>query len=286
MNILLTGATGHVGALVVERLLARGIHPRIFVRDTAKARDLFRHHLDTLTDVATGDFSDSTSLERALAGIDAAFLVTSGPDIERLDAGAARAARAAGVRRLVKLSSYDAEHQVGTGVWHARGEAAIRASGVGFAFVRPTGFMVNALHWTHAIRQGGVMRSCTGDGRIPFVHSDDIADVAVAALLEPAHDGATLPITGPVAMSYPEMTAELARALERPLRYELIADDVVRQQMHARGESAAEIDAHLSIYRAIREGRLAEVTDTVARVLGRPPRTFAHWVREHVTAFR
>jgi (4-alkanoyl-5-oxo-2,5-dihydrofuran-3-yl)methyl phosphate reductase len=286
MNILVTGATGHVGALVVERLLARGMHPRIFVRDAAKARDIFRPHLDTLTDVATGDFSDATSLARAFAGIDAAFLVTSGPDIERLDASAARAARAAGVRRLVKLSSYDAEHQVGTGVWHARGEAAIRASGVGFAFVRPTGFMVNALHWTHAIRQAGVVRSCTGDGRIPFVHSDDIADVAVAALLEPAHDGATLPITGPVAMSYPEMTAELARALERPLRYELIADDVVRQQMHARGESAAEIDAHLSIYRAIREGRLAEVTDTVARIVARPPRTFARWVREHVAAFR
>jgi uncharacterized protein YbjT (DUF2867 family) len=281
MNILVTGATGHVGALVVQRLLARGLRPRVFVRDAAKLRDLAPR-----VDVATGDFSEPATLERALAGIDAAFLVTSGPDIERLDTGAARVARAAGVRRLVKLSSYDAEHQVGTGVWHARGEAAIRTSGVGFAFVRPTGFMVNALHWAHGIKAAGVVKSCTGDGRIPFVHSDDIADTAVAALLEPAHAGATLPITGPRALSYPEMVIELSRVLERPIRYELITDDAVREQMRSRGESTTEIDAHLSIYRAIREGRLAEVTTTIERVLGRPPRTFPHWVREHLAAFR
>ena len=286
MTILVTGATGHVGALVVERLLARGIGARVFVRDAGKARRTLGHHNESLLDVAVGDLGDPETLAPAFAGIDAALIVTSGPDIAHLDAGAARVARAAGLGRLVKLSSYDAAHRVGTGVWHARGEAAIRASGVGFAFVRPTGFMINVLHWAPSIRQAGVVRSCTGDGRIPFIDSADIADVAVAALTEREHDGATLSITGPTALSYAEMTAALAQALGRPLRFEAMTESVVREQMLAHGDPAAVVEAHVSIYRAIREGQLAEITDTVERVLRRKPHTFAEWVRENLEAFR
>jgi uncharacterized protein YbjT (DUF2867 family) len=286
MTILVTGATGNIGALVVERLLARGLKTRLFVRDAGKARDMFVHRTGPLLDIAVGDLTESATLAPALAGVDAAFLITSGPDLARLDAGAARVAKRAGLRRLVKLSSYDAEPRVGTGVWHALGEAAVRDSGVGCAFVRPTGFMDNVLHWAVSVRRASVVRSCTGDGRIPFIHSTDIADVVVAALTEPEHDGATLPITGPAALSYFEMTAELARALERPLRFEPITAGVVRDQMRARGEPAAVIEAHLSIYRAIHDGRRAEVTGTVERVLGRKPHSFQNWVRENVDAFR
>jgi uncharacterized protein YbjT (DUF2867 family) len=281
-SIVVTGATGHVAGLVTDRLIARGVRPRVFVRDAAKARARFGDRVD----VAVGDLAEAVTLASAFAGADAVFLVTSGPDLARLDAGAARAARAAGVRRLVKLSSYDAAHQIGTGAWHARGEAAIRDAGVAYAFVRPTGFMVNARFWAHGIRRDGVVRGSTGDGRIPFIHSDDIADVSVAALAEPAHENATLPITGPEALSYAEMTRAIGEALGRTLRFEAISDDDVRARHRAMGESAEVIEAHVGIYRGIREGKLAEVTDTVRRVLGRDARTFAEWVGAHIAAFR
>jgi uncharacterized protein YbjT (DUF2867 family) len=283
MVYLITGATGNVGSLVVERLIARGDRPRIFVRDADKARARFGNRVD----VFTGDLAEATTLMPALAGADALFLITSGPELATLDELAAKTAKAAGVQHLVKLSSYDAREQnVGTGVWHAAGDAAIRASGVPFTLVQPTGFMVNALWWARSIKAEGVVRSATGDGKIPFIHSDDMADVAIKALTMPEYVGQSLPITGPEALSYADMTAKIGAAIGRPLRFQSISDEEERQKMVDGGDLPKVVTAHLSIYRAIREGRLAAVTDTVERVLGRKAIKFDQWARENAAAFQ
>ena len=282
MTYLITGATGEVGSRVVEVLLQRGERPRVFVRDASKARGRFGE----LVDIAVGDLGDGGSLLAALAGIEALFLINSGQEIPRLDELAANVARAAGVRHLVKLSSMDAQQDVGTGVWHARGEAAIRASGITFTFVQPTGFMVNALFWAASIKAGRVVRSATGDGKIPFIHTDDIAGVATEALTSRKYDGQALPITGPEALSYAQMAGKIGAVIGKPVRFEAISEEVVHQRMIADGDSEEMIAAHLSIYRAIREGRMAEVTGNVERVLGRKPITFDRWAQERVEAFR
>jgi (4-alkanoyl-5-oxo-2,5-dihydrofuran-3-yl)methyl phosphate reductase len=190
---LVTGATGTVGSLVVERLLARNANVRVFVRDRAKALARFGARVDVLT----GDLADAASLAPGLDEADALFLVNSGPDLAAHDAAAAHIAQESGGVAVVKLSSYDANERVGTGQWHARGEAAIRTSGVPFTFVQPSGFMSNALYWATAIRAHGVVRSCTGDGAIPFIHPRDIADVAAEALMSDTFRGESLTITGP-----------------------------------------------------------------------------------------
>jgi uncharacterized protein YbjT (DUF2867 family) len=266
----------------VKSLLERGVRPRVFVRDARKARERFGDRVD----VAVGDLTDAGSLFAALVGVDSFFLVNSGPEIASRDELAARAAIAAGVKHLVKLSSMDAQQDVGTGVWHARGEAAIRASRIAFTFVQPTGFMENALFWATSIKASGVVRSTTGDGKIPFIHSDDIAAVTIEALTRREYDGKALPITGPEALSYAEMAAKIGDAIGKPVGFEAISEEQVRRRMTESGDSEEMIVAHLSIYRAICEGRLAAVTDNVERVLGRKPISFNRWVREHVEAFR
>src|ERR1700683_312265 len=137
MVYLITGATGNVGSLVAERLLARGERPRIFVRDADKARARYGDRVD----VFIGDLADAKTLAAALAGSDALFLVNSGSELAALDELGAKTAKSAGVKHLVKLSSYAAREKVGTGVWHAAAEAAIRAIGIPFSFVQPSGFM-------------------------------------------------------------------------------------------------------------------------------------------------
>jgi uncharacterized protein YbjT (DUF2867 family) len=151
MAYLVTGATGDIGGRVADRLLAKGARVRVFARDAKKARMRFGDRVD----IAVRDLSDPASLERAVRGIEALFLVNAGADLVMRDKAAAEAAKSAGVRLIVKLSTYDAAQQVGTGVWHAAGEAAIRASGVSFAFVRPSGFMDNVLHWAGSIKSEG-----------------------------------------------------------------------------------------------------------------------------------
>jgi len=282
MTYLITGATGEVGSRVVNGLLSRGIRPAIFVRDLAKARARYGDSVD----IHVGALADHDSLRAALHGIDVLFLLNSGPELIQRDAAAAQIAKTAGVQRLVKLSSLDAQQQVGTGVWHAQGESAIRAAGVPFTFVRPTGFMSNALFWASQIKAQGVLRSSTGHGKIPFIDPDDIAAVSIKALTTAKYVGESLPLTGPEALSYADMAAKIAAASGKPIRFEAISEEEERRRMAAWEDSPAMIDAHISIYRAIREGRLATVTHEVERVLGRKPGNFDHWLQQNAAAFR
>jgi len=282
MNYLITGATGEIGSRVTARLLQQGVRPRVFVRNAEKAKARFGDRVE----IAAGDLADAKSLRVALEGVDELFLVNSGPQIARLDEIAAQAAQSARVRHIVKLSSLDAAHGVGTGIWHARGEAAIRASSIAFTFLRPTGFMANAQWWAQPVKAGGSVRSATGDGKIPFIHSDDIAAVAIEALTTSAWDGEILPLTGPEALSYAEMVEKLSVAIGRRIEFEDISEEEERRLMMAHGETAEMVAAHLSIYRAIREGKMADVADGVERVLGRRSIGFEEWLRENAGIFR
>jgi uncharacterized protein YbjT (DUF2867 family) len=283
MNYLITGATGNIGSLVVERLLDRGDRPRILVRDAEKARSRYGDRVDTFV----GDFADAATMTAALAGVDAFLLVSSVDDLVARDEVAAKAAKAAGVKHLVKISSLAIpQKDVGTGVWHAQGEAAIRAAGVPFTFIRPSGFMENCLWWARSIKSEGVVRSSAGDGKSPVIHSDDIAAVATKALTERAYVGEVLPVTGPELLSYPEMVAKIGARIGRPLRYEALSDEQERSQLVARSRPPHMVEALLSVFRAMREGRLAELTDTVERVLGRKPLSFDQWLDQNAAAFR
>ncbi|MGB6760931.1 SDR family oxidoreductase [Mycobacterium sp.] len=278
---LVTGATGNIGSRVVERLLRRGERPRVLVRDAAKAARRYGDRVD----VRVGDFDDSASLSAAVDGVDVVFLVTAGADLAEKDKRAADVAKSAGVRLLVKLSTDDVAHGVGTGVWHREGEAAIRDSGVGFVFVQPSGFMDNFLNWADAIKADGLIRCAAGEGVIPFIHCDDIADVAIAAMTEPHYAGQSLPVTGPEALSFADMTAKVGAAIGRELRFEPRSEDDERRAQAAWGSPQAMIEARLSIFRAMRDGRLTAVSDNVTKILGREPISFDRWAHQNTAAF-
>jgi uncharacterized protein YbjT (DUF2867 family) len=253
------------------------------VHDAKKAEVLFGDQVD----IHVGDLEKPrSSLAAALAGIDGVFLVTDGPDLDSRDRALAIAAKSAGVRHVVKLSTLDVQTGVGTGPWHARGEAAVRESGVAFTFIQSAGFMLNALGWSHSIRELGVLRTSTGRGKIAFIHPDDIADVAIAALITRDHDGQSRVISGPEPLSYGEMAAAIGSAIGKRVRFEEISD----QQAHAgvvrwagKGPYA---DALVDIWRAVREGRLATVSDGVKRVLERKAIPFERWAEANANAFQ
>lgn len=282
MTYLITGATGDIGSKAVQQLIRRGERPRVFVRDEAKARIQFGDGVD----IFVGDLADSVSLQQALQGANTLFLVNSGPRIPVLDELAAKAAKSAGVQHIVKLSSLDVEQRLAIGVWHEKGEAAIRASGIPFTFVRPTGFMSNLLAWRRSIIAEGVVRSSAADGKRPFIHSEDIAAVAVQALTTRDYVGLALPITGPEALSFREITMKIGAEIGRHLEFLPISDEEAGHRFCATWASVEEVAAHVELWRAIREGRVATVTDAVERILGRKPIPLHQWITENAAAFR
>ena len=283
MKHLIFGATGTIGARVTERLVSRGERPSIFARDAKKARALFGDRVD----IRVGDLEKpGASLAAVLKGIDEVFLVTDGPDLALRDRAVALAAKAAGVRHVVKLSTLDVHTGVGTGTWHARGELAVRESGIAFTFVQAAGFMSNALGWAHSIRERGVLRTSTGQGKIAFIHPDDIADVATAALLTRDYDNEALVVTGPLALSYGDMAESIGRVIGKRVRHEEISDQKAHAGVVRWAGKGPYADAIVDIWRAVREGRLATVSDGVVRVLGRKATPFVQWAEENADAFQ
>ncbi|HEX4353254.1 MAG TPA: NAD(P)H-binding protein [Polyangiales bacterium] len=286
MTLLITGATGNIGARVVQQLIERGIRPRVFVRDPLK----LRAHFGDRVDVAIGDLDDAASLTAALDGIDRLFLVNSGSTLAARDALAADAAKRCGVERIVKLSALGARAQTeptAVALWHAEGEAAIRASGVLFSFIQPVGFMSNALEWARSIKADSVVRASTGDGRIAMIHPDDIAAVATEALLgDERFENRSFVITGPSALTYSEMTQQIGVAIERTLHFEPISDEQAHANLLRHGLPPALADALIVLWREVREGLVAMVTNEVERIVGRAPIAFATWAKQNAAAFR
>lgn len=281
MKHLITGATGDVGSRVVAHLLKRDIRPRVLVRNEAKARFLFGDRVD----VFVGDLAEPASMRDALKGAETIYLVNVGPEIPRRDEAAAVLAKEEGVKRILKLSSLDVEPGLAIGAWHEKGEAAIRAVGIPFTFVRPTGFMSNLLAWAHSIKTEKIVKSSTADGRRPFIHSEDIAAVSVEALVSASYVGQSLSITGPDSLTFGEATATIAKAIGESLKYQAISDEEARERYSKVSGSLEETEAHVALWRAIREGRLANVTHDVEHILGRKPITLTQWAEENAKSF-
>ena len=281
MTYLITGATGEVGSRVVWHLLERGIRPRVLVRKEGKALSLFGNRVD----VRVGDLASPDSIRAAIKATDVVFLVNVGPEIPQRDKAAAMIFKEFGVRKIVKLSSLDVEQGLAIGAWHEKGEVAIREVGIPFVFVRPTGFMSNLLAWVHSIKTEGIVRSSTANGRRPFIHPEDIAAVCVAAMLKDEYAGAALPITGPESLTFREATDIISESIGKPLSYRAISDEEARERYSRISSSPEETEAHVALWRVIREGRLAATTDWVERILARKPIKLRQWARENVRSF-
>jgi uncharacterized protein YbjT (DUF2867 family) len=278
---LVIGATGNVGQEVVEQLLAGGHAVRVLTRDPARAV-----HWGGRVEVATGDLGKPDSVAAAAAGIEAAFVMTVNPGGEQL-VRLVSAITAHGRPRIVFQSTVLADQsEFLIGRLHKAAEDAISASGLRAAFVRPGGFMSNAYQWIPTIKADGAVYNPMANGKFAGVAPEDIAAVAVAALTSPPAPGTIYRVTGGELLDVPQQVDILAGLLGRPIRCvevpvssavdAMVANGLPRPVAEAVGESLA----------AIRAGRGAMVEDTVERVTGRPPMTFAAWASRHLARFR
>ncbi|MFI1239071.1 NAD(P)H-binding protein [Nocardia salmonicida] len=280
--ILITGATGTIGSDIVRQLVAEGVAVR------AATRDPERTEFPAGVEVVRVDYRDPTTFGTAMRGIEAAFLVgIPGPDDTGTDAALAAAAREAGVRRVVKLSAVGTgDPRLGVpGSWHVPGEQAVRDSGLEWTILRPNTFASNTFSWIEPLSSGHPVPNLTGEGRQAVVDPRDVSAVAVAALRSNDHHGRTYTLTGPTLQTGHDQAAVLAEIIDRPIAVTDIAEADARAFMVEAGLPPAFVDGALTGQAFIRGGHNELITDDVARVLGRPPRSYATWAADHRAAF-
>ena len=280
--ILVTGATGNVGRNVVTQLLEHGHPLRALTRNPEAAG------LPDQVQLVRGDLSIPSTLEKALEGVDAVFLVwRSFPAAivpELIDLMAKHA------RRIVFLSSSavrdDLKIQTNPiGKIHAEIEDVIQKSGLEWTFLRPGSFAANTLAWWGPqIRAGDVVRWPYATAAWAPIHERDIAAVAARALTENGHGGAKYFLTGSECLTQIEQLRTIAEAIKRSLRFEELSPDVARTEMSAFMPPFI-VERLLQLWAGMVDVPVA-TTETVAQVTGARARTFREWATDHASNFQ
>jgi uncharacterized protein YbjT (DUF2867 family) len=276
--ILITGATGNIGSQVITALLpAQGGQLRALAHNPGAV-------FPDGTEKVVADLGDS-DLTPAMDGVHTVFLLTSGLDIAAHDRRVIAAARQAGVARIVKLSvlavGHDATDPITT--LHRAGEEAIRDSGLGWTFLRPTGFMSNALNWAPMITTDRVVHAPFALGRAAIVDPADIAAVAASCLTDDSHNQRIYELTGPEPLSPPDQVAILSKVLGQDLRYTESDPADMLTQMVSYGMPQELAHAVVEQFRSTLEPFNSEPTGDIAAVTGRPARSFTVWAQAHRT---
>ena len=282
--ILVTGGTGAVGRELLRLLSQAGIATRALTRNPQKAPTL-----PGITWVG-GDLAKPETLTPAFEGAQKLFLLTHYyEDMVELQHNAIAAARAAGVIHVVKQSAFAASDHSNApiGRWHYQVEKELQASGLAWTMLRPHHFMQNLLAQAEYIIKDGVVYSASGDGKIPYIDPRDIAAVAFVTLTQPGHLGKKYVLTGGEAISYRQAAEIIGATIGKPVRFVDESPDQARARRVREGLPPAVIESALAISAYQRAGgKTVTITNTIADLTGRPPRTVGEFVREHAAAFR
>jgi uncharacterized protein YbjT (DUF2867 family) len=273
-RVLVTGASGNVGAPLVEHLVAGGAEVLVASREGTRA--------PAGTRAVRFDFEDPSTHAPALAGVEKVFLLRPPAisDVKRHLQPVVRAAKDAGVRHIVFLSLLGVEkNQV---VPHAQVERFILEAGVPHTFLRPSFFMQN-LSTTHRddIREHGELFVPAGKGRTGFIDARDIAAVAARTLLEDGHEGKAYDLTGSEALTYAEVAALFTEVLGRPIRYPAPGALRFAARWYQRQQPVAFIAVMTGIYTVCRLGLAGTVTPETQTLLGRAPISMRQFIQDH-----
>lgn len=277
-NILVTGATGNIGRALVDRLMRDGAGIAV-VAASRKGETVAGAPGRAL------DLLDADSTRAAFQDAERVFLVTPAhPEMETMTANAVAAARAAGVKHLVRVSGAgaDPDSEVAIARLQGRCDRLVIDSGIPYTLPRPKNFMQNFITFLRDMVRSGTMYSSQGNGRVPFIDARDIAAVAARVLMSPeAHVGQSYTLTGPEALTNAEALALIANEIGRPVNLVPIAEDQAVAAMRQAGMPDALVEAMSSLNRIIAAGWVAEVTQDVPHLLGHPATRFIDFVREH-----
>jgi uncharacterized protein YbjT (DUF2867 family) len=284
--ILVTDVTGHVGRAVLAELANQPVAVRALLNEPAdlpvRAPNI---------EAVQGDLADEASLQRALQGVEAAFLASSfSPQIAETHTRAVAVAKAAGVARVVQLSSVGANASLCCARalrWLGQAERSVADSGLSITRLRPTMLLQLLFEFAPSIAQQGLIAGPFRSTPWTWVDARDVGAVAAAALRDPAHAGRTYTVTGAEQLSYPQIAERLSQILAKPVRYTDITANEARGWLQAKGLSPVMIEAKLELWDACASNFInVAPTNVVKEVTGRVPRSVEDFVQDYRSRFQ
>jgi uncharacterized protein YbjT (DUF2867 family) len=280
-RVLVTGATGRIGGQLVPRLA--GYHDlavRALVRNAKKAAPLEICGAE----LALGRLEDAQSLRTALEGIDTVVLITpASPDAADQAGSVLAAAKAAGVRKIVRISVFKAAVDGPTAITrlHGRTDTDIQASGLTYTILRPPFFMQNLFFMApDSLAREGRLYFGIGYGKLGMIDLRDIVDCAEACVISDAYDDQVFTLTGPESIGFHHIATRLNDILARPVQYIPVPPEAVERSIRAMGMGDWYAQVMRDLCRAYSENWGDLITDSVARITGRAPRSFDVFARE------
>ncbi|MBP2370499.1 NAD(P)H-binding protein [Pseudonocardia parietis] len=269
MTILVTGATGNIGRLVVDHLGARTDEPvRALTVNPARAA------LPDGVEAVRGSVRKPDTLDGVFDGVRAMYLAP----VEETAAEVVARAADAGVEYIVDLSGEPES-------WWGSVTAAVEAGGPAWTHLWPADFVENLQMWLPQIREHGMVREPWPELASTPTAMTDIAEVAAVALTRGGYEGTALSLTGPVPVTRRDMVAAVAQATGVPIRFEQVTPD---EAVAALTPSMGAEDADLMVNTIL--GFLHEAepvpNGVVEQVTGRPGTTVAAWARDHAGELR
>ena len=282
--ILFTGLTGAVGTEIVKLLPEFGIRARGLVRDPAKA-DLIKA---ASVEVITGDLGDPVAIKEALQGCDKAFLLMANSR-EQLDLEISfvDAARASGVRYLVKMSANGANSNSTSLLkrYHGDSEQHIRDSGLSYTLVRPNYFMQNMFHVAAGIIDQDKYFMPMRDGQVGIIDVRDVARFILTVLTSPGHENKTYEITGPELVSFHDIAGQLSEVVGREIRYVDVPAEDFKESLSQWVPDDWYVETVSDMFKLTAQGRGALLNDIYTQVTGRAPTTLRQFFQDYSSFF-
>jgi uncharacterized protein YbjT (DUF2867 family) len=280
-QVLVTGATGNIGSRLIPRLASR---PDVAVRGLVRTLNQAAPLTSAGAELALGCFEDSRTVRRAMQRIDTLVLITpAGPSAAEQAGVALAAAREAGVRKIVRISAFNAANGGPSDMirQHGRTDAEIRASGLAYTILRPSFFMQNlCLLAARSIVREGRIYSGMGDGRLSVVDLRDVVDCAEESVLSEWADNKTFTLTGPESISFHEIADRLSTMMGRLVGYVAVFPEWVEQSVRAMRLGGWYGQVMADLCRAYSENWGDVITGDIALITGRRPRSFDVFARE------
>ncbi|MDK1488912.1 SDR family oxidoreductase [Sinorhizobium sp. 7-81] len=273
-KILVLGATGTVGSKVIRTLIARGERTKAACRKSVSIPGV---------DAVAFDYLDASTYGCALKGVDRIFVITPTGCLDpvRLLTPIIQAAAARGIK-IVLMTMLGVD--TGGSNSYRTVELFLEETCAPFVIVRPNWFADNFhSYWLAGIRRG-VIAVPAADGKTSFIDTRDIAESIACTLTSDAFNGQAFDLTGPEALSYAEAAAILSRAIGRTIAYTPVDDAIFIGLLTEAGISATYAHLLAELFRPVREGRMAALSNGVETLTGKAPRSLETYAKDNITA--